>query len=109
VGIPEPAPAPPASNPPASPPASGLGTAVLSWSAPTQNIDGSALGNLAGYRVYHGTDPATLSNVVQLQGAGQASYTFTDLANGTHYFSVAALTAGGVEGERSPVRSKTIP
>jgi Putative Ig domain len=51
------------------------GSAALSWTAPTQNTDGSALTDLAGYRVYHGTSPSALSDVVQVPGATSTSYT----------------------------------
>ena len=33
------------------------GPAALSWTRPTQNTDGKALNDLAGYRVYFGTSP----------------------------------------------------
>ena len=35
--------------------ATGTGTATLSWTAPTQNTDDSALTDLAGFRVYYGS------------------------------------------------------
>lgn len=84
------------------------GTATLSWSAPTQNTDGSALTDLAGYRVYHGTSPDALNDVVQLSTAGATTYSFSQLATGTHYFAVSAYTASGVESALSGVGSKTI-
>jgi hypothetical protein len=87
----------------------GTGTATLSWSAPTQNTDGSALTDLAGYRVYHGTSPSSLTDVVQVAGASSSGYTYTALASGTHYFAVSAYTVGGVESAMSSVGSKTIP
>ena len=33
----------------------GLGSMSLSWTPPTQNTDGSALTDLAGYKLYYGT------------------------------------------------------
>lgn len=87
----------------------GSGTAVLSWSAPAQNTDGSALTDLAGYKVYHGTSATSLTDVVQLNGSGTTSYTFTQLSSGTHYFAVSAYNASGVESAKSAVGSKTIP
>jgi hypothetical protein len=84
------------------------GAAVLSWLAPTQNTDGSAVTDLGGYRVYHGTTPGALNDVFQVSGAATTSYTVSQLAPGTHYFAVAAYTSAGVEGAISPVGSKTI-
>lgn len=85
-----------------------VGIAALNWTAPTQNTDGSPVSDLAGYRVYHGTSASALNEVVQLAGAGNTAYTFTQLANGTHYFAVSAYTAGGMESALSAVGSKTI-
>jgi hypothetical protein len=90
------------------PPQAATGAAMLSWLAPTQNTDGSAVTNLGGYRVYHGTTPGALNDVFQVAGAATTSYTVSQLAPGTHYFAVAAYTSAGVEGAISPVGSKTI-
>jgi hypothetical protein len=89
-------------------PAGPNGTAILSWTAPTQNTDGSQLTDLAGYRVYHGTSPNALDQMTQLPGSGNTSYTFNQLVSGTHYFAVAAYTTGGMESSLSGVGSKTI-
>lgn len=84
------------------------GSAVLTWTPPTSNTDGTAVSNLAGYKIYYGTDPENLSNTVQVAGASITTYTVGNLTPGTYYFSIAAYTSDGVEGERSPVGSKTI-
>jgi len=84
------------------------GTATLTWTAPTQNTDGSPLVDLAGYRVYHGTSPDALTDVVQVTDAAATTYAFNQLGSGTHYFAVAAYTASGVESALSGVGSKTI-
>jgi hypothetical protein len=89
--------------------AAANGTAALSWAAPTQNTDGSALNDLAGYRVYHGLSASALTDVVQVQGTSTTTYTFTQLAAGTHYFAVAAFNSSGAESALSAVGSKTIP
>jgi hypothetical protein len=84
------------------------GKATLSWDAPTQNTDSSALLDLAGYRVYHGTSPNALNDVVQVAGAAASSYVYEGLAAGTHYFAVSAYNSSGVESALSGVGSKTI-
>ena len=84
------------------------GTAALSWSAPTQNTDGTALTDLAGFKVYHGTSATALNDVVELQGAAWSSYTYPQLAPGTHYFAVSAYTSAGAESTLSAVGSKLI-
>lgn len=85
------------------------GTAALSWSAPTQNTDGSAVTDLAGYRIYHGMSAGSLNQYFQLAGASNTSYTATQLGSGTHYFAVAAYNSAGVESALSAIGSKTIP
>jgi hypothetical protein len=85
------------------------GTAALSWTAPTQNTDGTPLMDLAGYRVYHGTNAGSLNDVVELQGTNTTNYTFNALASGTHYFAVSAYNASGVESALSGIGSKVIP
>jgi len=89
--------------------AASTGTATLSWSAPTQNTDGSSLIDLAGYRVYHGTSASSLTDMVNVPGSSATGYTWSQLTSGTHYFAVAAYTAAGVESSMSAVGSKTIP
>jgi len=84
------------------------GTANLSWTAPTQNTDGSALTDLAGYRVYHGTSPDALNQMIQVSDPAATTYAFSQLASGTHYFAVTAYTSAGVESALSGVGSKTI-
>jgi hypothetical protein len=85
------------------------GTATLSWTAPTQNTDGTALTNLASYRVYHGTSASALTDVRTVSSPGILTYVFDSLASGTHYFAVSAVNASGVESALSTIGSKTIP
>jgi hypothetical protein len=85
------------------------GTAALSWTMPTQNTDGSTLSDLAGYRVYRGASASALNEITVVAGATSTSYTFNQLASGTHYFAVAAYNINGVESTLSAVGSKTIP
>ena len=85
------------------------GSATVSWSAPTQNTDGSALTNLAGFNIYYGTSATTLNQSVQLANAGLTTYALGNLAPGTWYFAVNAYTTTGAESAISNIASKTIP
>jgi hypothetical protein len=88
---------------------SGMGSATLSWVAPQQNSDGSALTNLAGYIIYYGTDASALTQTIQVADASALSYVVTGLATGTTwYFMVSSYTTTGEESPPSPVLSKTI-
>jgi hypothetical protein len=84
------------------------GSATLSWTPPTTNTNGTALTNLAGYRVYWGTSAGSYSNSVTLNNAGLTSYVVSSLAPGTYYFAVTALNSSGVESAKSNSGSKTI-
>ena len=88
---------------------SGTGAATLSWTAPTQNTDGTALTDLAGYKVYWGTSSGNYSSSVTLNNPGLTSYVVDTLSSGTYYFSVSALNSSGVESVLSNEASKTIP
>lgn len=85
------------------------GTALLDLTVPTQNTDGSALTDLAGVRIYYGTSPTNLAQVVQLASATVSSYTVSNLTSGTWYFGATAYTSSGTESTLSPIVSKSIP
>jgi hypothetical protein len=85
------------------------GSATLNWVEPTKNTDGSPLTNLAGTYIHYGTSPSNLTQRVQVAGAGQSSYTISNLTAGTWYFGAAAYTTTGVEGMMSQIESKTVP
>lgn len=86
----------------------GPGTAVLSWTAPTQNTDGSPLTNLAGFNIYSGAvNPPATKTVIS--NPATRSYTFAGLAAGsTGVYQVTALNTTGQESARSNVGTKTI-
>jgi hypothetical protein len=84
------------------------GGATLNWSAPTQNTNGTALTNLAGYNIYYGTSAGNLSQSVQVANPGLTSYVLSNLAAGTWYFEVNAYTTTGAESVVSNIASKTI-
>ena len=84
------------------------GTAELSWTAPTQNEDGSTLTNLSGYRVRYGNSPTSLSTQLTIPGPAVTSAVIEGLASGTWYFTVAAVNSAGVESAQSPAVHKTV-
>jgi hypothetical protein len=84
------------------------GSATLSWVPPTRNSDGSALTNLAGYRIYYGTSSSALNQTVQLSNPGLSSYVIGNLAPATYYFSVRSYNTSGAESAGSNVASKVI-
>jgi hypothetical protein len=86
-----------------------LGSVTLNWGAPTQNTDGSALTDLAGYRIYYGTSAGNLSNTVQVANAGLTSYMIDNLASGTWYFALKSYSSAGIESTASNPVSTTLP
>jgi hypothetical protein len=76
--------------------------------ASTELQSGTTLTNLAGYKIYYGTDSQSLSQVVQVSSPATLSYVISGLASGTWYFAVAAYTSAGEESAQSTISTKTI-
>jgi hypothetical protein len=93
---------------PPPPPPAGTGTASLSWTPPTQNTDGTALTNLAGYRIVYGTAAGSLTRTIQVPNAALSTYIVDALAAGTWYFAVSAYTSAGLESVLSNTVTKTV-
>jgi hypothetical protein len=87
-------------------PIPGGGSATLEWIAPTKNTDGSALTNLAGFRIVYGTSATALSQTIQVASA--ATYTVTNLDAATWFFAVKAYNSAGAESVASNVASKAV-
>ena len=83
------------------------GTVTLDWTAPTENTDGTVLGNLGGYRVHYGTTVGNLTQSVEVANAGLTSYVVSNLSSGTWFFGVSAYSTTGVESSLSGVVSQT--
>lgn len=84
------------------------GNATLSWEAPTSNTNGSALTDLAGYRIYYGASADDMKETVQISNVGLQTYVIENLEAGTWYFAVRALSSEGSESPLSDVVSKRI-
>lgn len=89
--------------------ATASGSAIVDWTPPTTNADGTTLTNLAGFRVTYGRGPDSLTESVSLNNASLASYTVTNLVSGDWYFAVYAVNSAGLESVASNIASKTIP
>ncbi|WP_018716732.1 fibronectin type III domain-containing protein [Arhodomonas aquaeolei] len=78
-------------SPPAAP-VTGDAAITISWQAPTEREDGSALSmsQLAGYRVYYGTSPGDYSQEVDISDPYQQSYTIEGLSSGSYYIALQA-------------------
>ena len=86
----------------------GSGSAIVTWKAPTANVDGTPLRDLAGFKVVYGTAPDSLRNTVDLPAPTFTSAEIVDLSPGTYYFAVRAYTVSGAQSEDSQVVTKTL-
>ena len=77
------------------------GSVTLAWRAPTTRIDGSALRDLAGYRVKYGSAAGSYPNTVTLNNPGITSYNVQNLAPGRWYFVIAAFDSSGFSSANS--------
>ncbi len=88
-------------------PAAHAGQAILSWDPPTTNADGTTLTDLAGYKIYYGTESGNYSTVID--SANVTSYTVPNLSNNvTYYFATTAYNTSANESGFSNEVSKTI-
>ena len=73
---------------------------TLTWTPPTQNLDGSPLTDLVGYYVYSGESP----EVLQIQYfAPTESIVVGYWGDGPHYFGVSAVNVEGWESDLANV------
>ena len=84
------------------------GSVKLSWLAPTENTDGSPATELAGYRIYYGTNPNDMTESINVVGATSTSYVVDGLATGTYYFTVMAYNSAGFNSGLSNTADQTI-
>lgn len=85
-----------------------VGRATLSWQAPTDRTDGSPLTNLAGFRIYYGTNQNDLRQSVEIRDPGANTWVIDNLTAGTWYFAATAFDATGIESARTNAVSKSI-
>jgi chitodextrinase len=63
----------------------------LAWDAPTTNVDGSPLTNLAGYWLYYGTSSGVFTTNINIGNV--TTYTISNLPYGTYYFAIKAYNS----------------
>jgi hypothetical protein len=74
---------------------SGDSSVTLAWDAPLNNVDGSPLIDLAGYKAYVGLTPGDYAEVGNIVG-NTTTYTVRNLQSGrSYYFAVKAYDLSG--------------
>jgi hypothetical protein len=71
------------------------GTAIT-WQAPTENVDGSALAGLSAYRIYVGSTSQAYDRQFDVTDATMTQF-FLDLVPGDYYISMTAVDLDGNE------------
>ncbi len=74
-----------------------VGSATLSWIPPTQNEDGSPLTDLAGYKIFYGTEQGNYPTSIQINNPSISTYVVENLTPKTYYFVATAFNSSGVE------------
>ncbi len=87
---------------------SASGSALLSWFPPTTNADGTAMSDLAGYRIEFGRTAGAPDQSVHIDNPSINSFLIEGLAPGTWHFAIVALNAARVESPKANLGSKTI-
>ena len=72
------------------------GVLTLNWVAPTENVDGTPLTDLAGYRIYYGDSSRAYLNSADVNDSGATSYALT-VPSGSYYVAMTALNLSGDE------------
>ncbi len=85
------------------------GSATLSWTAPTQNTDGSALTDLAGYKLYWRNDSGAYANSITISNPSVTTYIVENLAAGTYEFVATAFNSQNAESDYSASATITVP
>ncbi len=78
----------------------------LAWDMPTTYVDGTPLTDLAGFKVYYGTESGIYPQVIDVRDT--TSYSSGALGPGTYYFAVTAYDSYRSESEFSNEISTTI-
>jgi len=84
------------------------GSAIVSWTAPTQNTDGSAVANLASYKILYGRSATSLDQSVSISNPSVTQYQIDNLNSGTWYFAVISVNSAGAQSAPSNVTSTVI-
>ncbi|MEX2257626.1 MAG: fibronectin type III domain-containing protein, partial [Woeseia sp.] len=85
-----------------------MGSATLSWTPPMENTDGTALTDLAGYRIYWGQTAGNYPNSVSINNPGITTYVIENLASGSYTFVATSFNTDGVESGYSAPATKTV-
>jgi hypothetical protein len=84
------------------------GSVTLSWTPPTQNEDGTALTDLAGFQVHYGRSQSQLDQTADVSNPSVNRLVVENLSSGTWFFAVTSVNRQGITSQMSGVASKTV-
>ena len=87
---------------------SGLGSMSLSWTPPTENVDGTPLTNLAGYNLYYGKIAGIYNNQIRIDNPSVSTYLVENLVPATYYVVSTSFNSLGEESGYSNVVAVTV-
>jgi hypothetical protein len=85
-----------------------VGSVTLSWQPPTENVDGTVLTDLGGYRIYFGLNKDNLTQMIEVDNPGLTRLVVENLTPARWHFAMSSVNAAGTESPRSGTVSKTI-
>jgi len=88
--------------------AAALGSATLTWIAPTERVDNTPLTDLVGFDVHYGQSSGNYSNKIAINNPGISTYMVENLPAGTWYFAVTARDSADQNSDFSNQGSTTI-
>lgn len=87
---------------------SGRASITLNWLPPTEDASGKPLYDLAGYKIYWGSQQGDYPNQVTIKSPGIVSYVLEQLAPGRYYIVLTAFNSRGEESGFSNVVSNVL-
>jgi hypothetical protein len=85
------------------------GSVTLSWTAPTQNEDGSTLTDLDGYRLYWFKTSGNYSDSVTIDNESVTTFLIESIPSGTYEFFATSFNTAGIESRYSSPATKVVP
>jgi hypothetical protein len=82
---------------------------MLEWTRPTENTDGSALTDLAGFNIFYGTSSTVQGPLLTaINSATATTYTHTGITVGQHCYALESVNALGVKSQPTNIACSTI-
>lgn len=85
-----------------------IGNTQLAWTPPTSNVDGTVLTDLAGFRIYWGTQPGNYTDNAEV-GPFVTQYDLSGLQTDAYWVAMTAFNIDGTESAYSNEVERLVP